>query len=137
MNREYHEYFEARFDAVRATSAELLVETGVTSDTGAQALVLGALSQAEQTAVAMNRRLRDDARLLLFVTFCELVAMPILQVRPEVGADLGSDVAHDMSLIVGRAVTTTDELELSSHAIFDAISSLWPEFLSAKHKVWD
>lgn len=86
-------------------------------------------------------RLRGDAELFLYLSFLELVVMPIFAVGLEdqvLMAELGTDVVSDMTMISNRAATNVGEDgQISMHSIVNAVSQLWSELRTARYQLWD
>jgi hypothetical protein len=102
-------------------------------------LVQPAVDSGRDLAASRNKTLRSDAQLFLLMAFQEFVSRPVQAVRPSVSLpDLAATIAHDVELIIERAIPlTVPNDDISVHNIVDATSGSWPSLQSASWQLWD
>jgi hypothetical protein len=103
-------------------------------------IVRDAINRAQEAALSQGYDgLRADAALLLYLSFTELVASPIIAVRgPSAGADLSETITSDVMLIANRAIEgRKGDGPASAHDIVNATARTWSELRSSNWQIWD
>lgn len=143
MDPVYDEYFRNRFVQLNFGNASLsrpAFPPDAQQDAAIRLMVGGAINRTRESP--RNRggaRLRGDAELLLYLAFSELVARPVITVRPPTAVDgLPAAIAADVAQIAGAASEQhTGEGLVSAHDIVNVTARSWNVLRSAQWQLWD
>lgn len=83
--------------------------------------------------------LRSDAKLLLYINFVQMVAIP-LQLGEVAANQVKKAMQADISLLIESALDTDevkDTHEISGHSIINSLSRNWNRMKIAQFKLWE
>lgn len=142
MDESYYRYFESAFEtASEDAEPPHAGREWLPMRRNARRVVTAQVQQAIRGADAAleenGRRLRPDARWFLLLVFSELMAQPVIAVRPDVPEEVLAQLAADVQTVALAAGERTYEHEVSSHVIVDALSQRWDDLELTRARWWE
>jgi hypothetical protein len=83
-------------------------------------------------------KLRPDARLFLVTNMYQMIFLPIASSseRKMDGGDISKLLRADLRTILDTAQEQSSDEEISSHAVFNAVSQVWDKLRATELDVW-